>query len=75
MSFYWKQTNIEFSKNMPVIFIGENNSVKTNIVRALDILLGEFYPKYRNFEDHDFYNRHTNNEIEIQCEVSNFKKD
>ncbi len=57
---------------MPVVFIGENNSGKTNIVRALDILLGEFYPKYRNFEDHDFYNRNPNNEIEIQCEVSNF---
>lgn len=67
-----KEIAIEFPENKPVVFIGENNSGKTNIVRALNILLGEFHPKYIVFEDHDFYNRNINNEIEIQCEVSNF---
>jgi len=66
------EITINFPKNMPVILIGENNSGKTNIIRALDILFGESHPKYKNFEDHDFYERNPNNEIKIQCEVSEF---
>jgi len=37
---------IKFPENQPVILIGENNSGKTNIIRAIEILFGEWHPKY-----------------------------
>jgi len=48
---------IKFPNNQPVVLIRENNSGKTNIIRALDIMFGEYNPKYREFDDHDYYGR------------------
>jgi len=67
-----EQIEIKFPQNQPVILIGENNSGKTNIIRALDIMFGEWHPKYKDFEDHDFYNRDPRNEIIIEAKVSGF---
>jgi len=64
---------IEFPKNQPVILIGENNSGKTNIIRVIEILFGEWHPKYKEFDDHDYYNRSANNKIIIKAEVSDFQ--
>lgn len=36
--------------------IGENNAGKTNILSAMNILLGETWPSERSFSDNDFYN-------------------
>ncbi len=65
---------IKFPENQPVILIGENNSGKTNIIRAIDILFGEWYPKHKEFEDHDFFGRiPQNNKIIIEAQVSEFQ--
>ncbi|MEJ5265768.1 MAG: AAA family ATPase [Bacteroidales bacterium] len=64
---------IKFPENQPVILIGENNSGKTNIIRAIEILFGEWNPKYKEFDDHDYYNRSANNKIIIKAEVSDFQ--
>lgn len=64
---------IKFPNNMPVVLIGENNAGKSNIVRAIDILFGQYYPKYKNFEDHDYYGRDPSNVLEIKARVSGFK--
>jgi putative ATP-dependent endonuclease of OLD family len=48
---------IHFPENMPVVIIGENNCGKTNIIRAIDIMFGEWYPKNKDFEDHDYCGR------------------
>jgi len=64
---------INFPENQPVILIGENNSGKTNIIRAIEILFGELHPKYKEFDDHDYYNRSANNKIIIEAEVSDFQ--
>lgn len=65
---------IEFPENQPVILIGENNSGKTNIIRAIEILFGEWHPKYKDFDDHDYYNRSAdNNKIIIEADVSGFQ--
>lgn len=64
---------IKFPNNMPVVLIGENNAGKSNIVRAIDILFGQSYPKYKDFEDHDYYGRDPTNEIEIKASVSGFE--
>ncbi|RLA77232.1 MAG: hypothetical protein DRG33_07175 [Deltaproteobacteria bacterium] len=35
--------------------VGKNNAGKSNIIRALDIVLGEKWPTYREIGDKDFY--------------------
>jgi len=65
--------SIVFPENQPVILIGENNSGKTNIIRAIDILFGEWHPKYKEFEDHDYFGRNGENKIVIKADVSEFQ--
>lgn len=45
--------------------VGENNSGKTNILRALNLLLGETWPSVRSFSEKDFYNYDTSQPIYI----------
>jgi putative ATP-dependent endonuclease of OLD family len=64
---------IKFFKNKPIILIGENNSGKTNIIRAIELMFGEFHPKYKNLEDYDHFQRNSENKIVIDAEVIGFK--
>ena len=48
---------VRFPENTPVVLVGENNTGKSNIVRALDIIIGERWPGTRESDDHDFWNR------------------
>ncbi|WP_439695166.1 ATP-dependent endonuclease [Mucilaginibacter sp. AW1-7] len=50
----FKECTIEFSKGKNVI-VGKNNCGKSNIVKALDMLLGEKFTTYLNITDNDFY--------------------
>jgi AAA15 family ATPase/GTPase len=47
-------------------FIGPNDSGKTNIMDALNIVLSEYYPSIRLFDDSDFFN-YIQNKIEIKA--------
>jgi len=64
---------IEFPMNSPLILIGENNSGKSNTLRAIEIMFGEFHPKYKKLDDYDHYKRNPQNRIVIEAEVSGFK--
>lgn len=46
--------------------IGPNNAGKSNILSALNIILGERYPGIGSFDDTDFYNHDKSNPIVIQ---------
>lgn len=48
---------IIFPKEKPVVLFGPNNVGKSNIIKALDIMLGESYTPYHDFQDSDFYMR------------------
>jgi putative ATP-dependent endonuclease of OLD family len=63
---------IRFPENKPVILLGENNSGKSNIVRAIELLFGEFHPKYKKLDDYDHYQRNPHNRIVITADVSGF---
>ncbi|MDW8026669.1 MAG: AAA family ATPase, partial [Armatimonadota bacterium] len=64
---------IRFPEKVPIILVGENNAGKSNIVRALEIILGETWPGSKEPEDHDFWNRNPDNvPIEITCEFEGF---
>ncbi len=60
---------IQFPSNAPLTLIGENNAGKSNIVRAMDLLLGEMWPSSKEPEDHDFWNRDSQNGC-IQIEAT-----
>lgn len=67
-----EEITIKFPENEPVVIIGENNSGKSNIVRALDILFGEFWPGNKAVEDHDFWARDpSNGPIQIDAGMEN----
>jgi putative ATP-dependent endonuclease of the OLD family len=51
------EIEIEFPQAMPLVLVGENNGGKSNIVRALNLMLGQFSPAYHEPEDHEFYGR------------------
>jgi predicted ATP-dependent endonuclease of OLD family len=48
------------------VLIGENNSGKSNILRALNLALGETWPTDRSFSEEDFHNQDTSQDIVIQ---------
>ena len=49
-----KQVTIRLEKGKNVI-VGKNNSGKSNIIKGLEILVGEKFPTYQNITDNDFY--------------------
>ena len=48
------------------VLIGENNAGKSNILKALNLALGDTWPSERSFSDEDFHNHDTANDIVIQ---------
>lgn len=48
---------IDFTENVPLILFGPNNSGKSNILKAIECLLGERFANYIDFEDSDYYLR------------------
>lgn len=64
---------IKFPKNTPVTLIGENNAGKSNIIRAVEFMFGEFHPKYQKLEDYDFHQRDPSRTMVIEAEVSEMK--
>lgn len=61
---------INFPPNKPVVLIGENNAGKSNIVKALNLLLGNFWPGNHDPDDHEFYARDRTRKIVLQARFS-----
>ena len=59
------EIEITFPQNMPVVLVGENNGGKSNIVRGLNLMLGQFSPAYHEAEDHEFYGRDRSTKMAI----------
>jgi len=67
------QITIHFPSQTPIVLIGENNVGKSNIVSAMDLILGEAWPGNHEPEDHEFWNRNpSNGPIEISTEFEPF---
>jgi putative ATP-dependent endonuclease of OLD family len=49
-----EDVSIRFQPGINVL-VGKNNAGKTNIIRALDLVLGERWPTYVEVEERDFY--------------------
>lgn len=66
-----KELELKFEKGKNVI-VGKNNAGKSNIIRAIDLILGENSPTYaksENITENDFHNGDTANEIYIYLEL------
>jgi predicted ATP-dependent endonuclease of OLD family len=66
-----QKLDLKFSKGRNVI-VGKNNAGKSNIIKAIDLILGEKSPtwdKSDNITDTDFFEGNTSNEIFIWCEL------
>lgn len=57
---------LDFEPGPYCVLIGENNSGKSNILRALNLALGETWPSERSFSEEDFHNQDTSSDIVIQ---------
>jgi predicted ATP-dependent endonuclease of OLD family len=57
---------LDFEPGPYCVLIGENNSGKSNILRALNLALGEIWPSERSFSEEDFHNQDTSNDIVIR---------
>lgn len=51
---------ISFPENKPLVLFGPNNAGKSNILSAIDRLLGERYPTYIEMLESDYYMRDKN---------------
>lgn len=61
---------ISIPRSYPLVLIGENNAGKSNILRALTLVLGEMWPGNHNPEDHEFFGRSPEGtEMRIHLEV------
>lgn len=47
-------------------FVGPNNAGKSNIMKALNLIIGETWPSKRSFDDKDFFNYEKSNPIKIE---------
>ena len=57
---------LDFSPNNYCALIGENNAGKSNILKAINLVLGETWPTDRTFTEEDFNDYNTENDIVIQ---------
>jgi putative ATP-dependent endonuclease of OLD family len=67
-----EKIDLKFEKGKNTI-VGRNNSGKSNILKAIDLVLGEYSPTYNkseNITDNDFFCGNTELPIFIWCEIS-----
>jgi predicted ATP-dependent endonuclease of OLD family len=57
---------LDFYPRQYTVLVGENNAGKSNILKSLNLVLGETWPSERSFSDEDFFGHDTNNDIVIQ---------
>jgi putative ATP-dependent endonuclease of the OLD family len=66
-----KDLEFEFPDSGILVLVGENNSGKSNIIRAIDAICGEGWYGKDKLEDHDFYLRKRENAIAVTLSFDN----
>ncbi len=66
---------LDFEPGSHCVLIGENNSGKSNILRALALALGETWPTERLFSEEDFYNQDQTRDVVIQVFFDEIKEE
>jgi putative ATP-dependent endonuclease of OLD family len=60
-----KDLEFNFPESGILVLVGENNSGKSNLIRAIDLICGESWIGKEKLEEHDYYLRNKEAEIEI----------
>lgn len=60
--------SVEFPESKPLVLVGENNAGKSNIVRALDLILGTRWPGNHDPDDHEFHLRERDRQMQVLVE-------
>ena len=68
---YRSVKRLEVELSMLNALIGPNSSGKTNILKALDLIVGATYPTVRSFSESDFYLHDTRRTILIEVRFQN----
>jgi len=68
-----ESAEIEFPVGMPVVLFGQNNAGKSNIIKALSIILGEQYPKSYQPDENDYFLRDLTQPMSITAEFDEDK--
>ncbi|GLV49274.1 hypothetical protein TJA_23750 [Thermus sp. LT1-2-5] len=63
-----ERIEIRFPLKQPVVLVGENNAGKSNIVKALQLVMGPSWPGSYDPADHEFFARDNSRPIEIEVE-------
>lgn len=66
-----KELDFDFPSSGILVLVGENNSGKSNIIRAIDLICGENWIGKEKLEDHDYYQRNKDLNIEISLFFDN----
>lgn len=66
-----KELDFDFPSSGILVLVGENNSGKSNIIRAIDLICGESWIGKEKLEDHDYYLRNKAQDIEISLFFDN----
>ncbi len=66
-----KSLTFNYPESGLLVLVGENNSGKSNIIRALDLICGESWIGKEKLDDHDYYLRDKSNHISIKLYFDN----
>lgn len=62
--------SLQLPSTGPLVLLGENNAGKSNIVKGLDILFGDRWPKSFEPEGHDYFDRDRATVLKLGAHVS-----
>ncbi len=57
--------DIAFPADSPLVLVGENNAGKSNVVRAVDLVLGHAWPGTHDPDDNEFHGRNRDTPIAV----------
>ncbi|MBT1279449.1 AAA family ATPase [Thermoanaerobacter sp. CM-CNRG TB177] len=66
-----KHLEFEFPESNLLVLVGPNNSGKSNIIRAINLICGEDWVSSERLQDYDFYLRDKSKEIRIELIFDN----
>ncbi|QBZ98257.1 ATP-dependent nuclease [Flavobacterium sangjuense] len=66
-----KDLEFNYPESGILVLVGENNSGKSNLIRAIDLICGESWIGKEKLEEHDYYLRNKEAEIEISLFFDN----
>jgi putative ATP-dependent endonuclease of OLD family len=72
---FGEYTEVTLPRDKPLVLLGENSVGKSNLVRAIDLIFGETWPRSQLPDDHVFFDRDPNGTIDVIAELEGVTSD